>query len=199
MVFAVDVEDFWRFLERSGEETADPQRRADWLEHRLSRIAVDHIVDFQIHLDAARGPIDTFDMLGAANQIMDGLCNSDAFWYFQPWLVGQGQRWWRQAVQAPDNLADVPALQALAGRRPGEWANTEWPGWVELTAVAPGAYDRVTGEDDGIDDALNARGHRRPSDPVFAGRPWNSDSLVEIERRLPRLSRLFPRHQYLEP
>lgn len=199
MVFAVDVEDFWRFLERSRDETADPQRRADWLEHRLSRLAVDHIVDFQIHLDAARGPIDTFDMLGAASQIMDGRCGGDAFWYFQPWLIGQGRRWWQQAGQAPDDLADVPAVQALAGRRPREWDNTEWPGWEELAAVAPAAYDRVTGEDDGIDDALSARGHHRPAGPTFAGRPWNSDSPAEIERRLPRLSRLFPRHQYLEP
>jgi Protein of unknown function (DUF4240) len=199
MVVAVDIEDFWRFLERSGEEATDPRRRAEWLEYRLSRIGVDHIVDFEIHLHAARGPIDTSDMIGAANQIMDGLCSGDGFWYFQPWLIGQGRRWWQHAVQAPDNLADVPAVQALAGRRPQDWAKTEWPAWEELAAVAPAAYDRVTGEEEGIDDALSARGHHRRFDAVLAGRPWNSDSLADIERRLPRLCRLFPRHQHLEP
>jgi hypothetical protein len=139
MVVAVDVDDFWRFLERSGEQSTDPQGRADWLEHRLSRIGVDHIVDFQIHLDAARAPIDTFDMLGAANQILDGLCSGDAFWHFQPWLIGQGQRWWQRAIRDPDDLAEVPAVRALAGRRPREWADHQWPGWEALVAVAPGA------------------------------------------------------------
>jgi hypothetical protein len=198
-VIAVDAEDFWRFLERSAEQDAHPQRRADWLEHRLSRIAPDHIVDFQIHLDTARHPIDTWDMLGAAILIMDGLCSGDSFWYFQPWLIGQGRRWWRHAAQTPDNLVDLPAVQALAGRRPRQWSNAEWPHWEDLNTVACLAYDRRTGQEEGIDDALRQRGHRRPSDPQFAGRTWNTDSAAEIERRLPRLNRAFPRERYLNP
>jgi hypothetical protein len=193
---AVDVADFWRFLERSGEATTDPQRRAEWLEHRLSRVAPDHIVDFQIHVDTARRPIDTWDMLGAANQVMDGLCSGDSFWYFQPWLIGQGQHWWRHAAQHPDNLADLPAVQALAGRRPQDWPDSEWPHWEDLSSVAARAYDHVTGQDDGIDDALGKRGHRRPSDPEMAGMAWDIDNLVTIGRRLPRLSRMFPRHRH---
>jgi hypothetical protein len=88
---AMDVADFWRFLERSGDATTHPRRRAEWLEHRHSRVALDHIVDFQIHVDTARRPIDTWDMLGAANQVMDGTCSGDSFWYLQPWLIGQGR------------------------------------------------------------------------------------------------------------
>ncbi|GGM68539.1 hypothetical protein GCM10007977_082890 [Dactylosporangium sucinum] len=198
-VIAVDVADFWRFLERSAEEETHPQRRAAWLEHRLSRIALDHIVDFQIHLDAARRPIDTWDMLGAANLIMDGLCSGDSFWYFQPWLIGQGRRWCQHAAQDPDNLVDVPAVQALADRRPRQWADADWPHWEDLNAVASLAYDRRTGQEDGIDDALSERGHRRPADPQTAGRTWNTDSAAEIERRLPRLNRLFPRERYPRP
>jgi hypothetical protein len=36
-------------------------------------VAPHHIVDFQIHLFAARRLIDTWDVLGAADLIMDGL------------------------------------------------------------------------------------------------------------------------------
>ena len=154
-VIAVDVEDFWRFLERSAEEVTDLRQRAAWLEQRLSRTALDHVVDFQVHLDTARRPIDTYDMWGAANQVMDGLCSGDAFWYFQPWLIGQGQRWWRRACQDPDNLADVPAVRALAGRGPHQWADTEWPHWEELADVAARVYD--TGHRSG-------RRHRRRSE-----------------------------------
>ena len=111
-------------------------------------------------------------MLGAANQIMDGLCSGDSFWYFQPWLIGQGRHWWRHAAQHPDNLADLPAVQALAGRRPQDWPDPEWPDWDDLAHVAARAYDHVTGHitgnTDGIDDALHERGHRRPTPTVAA-------------------------------
>jgi hypothetical protein len=193
------MEDFWRLLEHSSNEEADPQRRAAWLEHRLDRIAAHHIVDFQIHVDAARRSIDTWEMLGAANLIMGGLCSGDSFWYFQSWLIGRGRRWWEHAVEHPDNLVDLPAVQALAGRRPEQWADADWPHWEDLNAVASLAYDRRTNQEEGIHDALAERGHHSPSDPQVIGRVWNTDDPAEIERRLPRLNRLFPRQQRLGP
>jgi hypothetical protein len=111
----MDVEDFWLFLERSGRQTSGLVERSQWLEHRLSRVSRTHILDFQIHLDAARRPIDTYAMWGAVDQIMDG-SSTDGFWYFQPWLIGQGRYWYEHAVRDPDNLADIPAIRALAGR-----------------------------------------------------------------------------------
>ncbi|AEV86755.1 N-acetyltransferase GCN5 [Actinoplanes sp. SE50] len=195
----MDVADFWRFVERSADAESDPNRRALWLEDRLSRIALTHVVDFQIHLDAARRPIDTYDMWAAANQIMDGLCSGDSFWYFQTWLIGQGRRWWQHAARHPDNLVELPAMQALAGSQPGEWEDAAWPHWEQLACVASNAYDRVTGEEEGIDDALLDRGHIRPFDPRPDGVPWDSDSLAAISQRLPRLSRVFPRRRYTKP
>ncbi|GAA3265378.1 DUF4240 domain-containing protein [Dactylosporangium vinaceum] len=195
----MDVEDFWRLLEHSAEESTHPQRRAEWLEYRLSKVALGHIMDFQIYLDTARGPIDTWNMLGGANLIMDGLCSGDSFWYFQPWLIGQGRRWWQHAAQNPDNLVDLPAVQNLAGRRPQQWPDAEWPHWEDLSAVASLAYDRRTGQEEGIYDALSERGHPCPSAPQMIGNIWNTDSPAEIEQRLPRLNRLFPRERYLRP
>ncbi|MEV0431259.1 DUF4240 domain-containing protein [Micromonospora sp. NPDC050495] len=81
-------------------------------------LSLEHVADYQLHLQAARRQIDTYAMWGAANQIMDGLCSSDAFWYFQPRLIGQGEHWWQHAAQNPDNLADLPAVRALAGSSP---------------------------------------------------------------------------------
>jgi hypothetical protein len=75
-IIAADVADFWLFLERSGAAYAAPQGRAKWLEDRRCRIAVKHIVDFQIHLETARRPIDTWTMMGPPDQIMDGLCGT---------------------------------------------------------------------------------------------------------------------------
>jgi hypothetical protein len=195
----MDIEGFWLFLERSARETTDPEQRTRWLEYRLRRIARDHVVDFQIHLDTARRPIDTYAMWGAANQIMDGLCSGDAFWYFQPWLIGQGQHWYQHAVAYPDNLADIPAVRALAGRRPSEWTTADWPHWEDLAYLAGRVHDQITGLEDSIDDALAARGHRRPCDPAPTDTAWDFDSHAEIQQRLPRITRLFPRQQYLTP
>jgi Protein of unknown function (DUF4240) len=187
----MDVDGFWRFLDRSATETTGRHERLGWLEYRLNRLALDHIVDFQIHLDTARIPIDTHAMWRAADQIMDGLCSGDGFRYFQPWLIGQGQHWYQHASRDPDNLVDIPAVAALAGGR--KWSNDEWPGWEELDYVAFRAYDRVTGQEDGLDAALDRRGHRGPSGPRSTDPSWDSDNPAEITRRLPRLSVMFPR------
>src|SRR5262245_19737529 len=136
----MEIEEFWLLLERSAQETTSRQERTGWLEYRLSRISRSDILDFQLHLDGARRPIDTYAMWGAANQIMNGICSTDAFWYFQPWLIGQGRQWYELAVQEPDNLADIPAVRALAGRRMREWGE-DWPQWEELDYVAGSIYD----------------------------------------------------------
>ena len=112
----MEAVDFWRFLARSAEETTDPVQRSRWLEYRLTRIPLPHIVDFQIHLDNARRPIDTFAMWGAANQIMDGLCGDDAFWYFRRSDPSPNDQPWDS-----DNLAEIgrrlPRLASLFPRR----------------------------------------------------------------------------------
>ena len=132
----MDADEFWCFLERSALETKSPRERTGWLEYRLSRVSETHIVDFQSHLNAARRPIDTYAMWGAAYQIMDGLCGDDGFWYFQPWLIGQGRKWYEHAARDADNLADVPGVRVLSGRPSREWSDAEWPQWEELSYVA---------------------------------------------------------------
>ncbi|WP_285577369.1 DUF4240 domain-containing protein [Actinoallomurus iriomotensis] len=194
----MDIEGFWQFLERSARETTDRGQRTRWLEDRLSRISLTHVVDFQMHLDAARRPIDTYAMWGAADQIMDGLCSSDGFWYFQPWLIGQGRRWWQHAAKDPDNLVDIPAIRALAGRTASEWTNAELPQWEELSYVAGRVHDQVTGQEDSIDDALAARDHHSLSTPQALGPRWDPDSLAEIQQHLPRIASLFPRKRYIK-
>ncbi|WP_433178759.1 DUF4240 domain-containing protein [Actinoallomurus sp. CA-150999] len=194
----MDIEDFWQFLERSARETTDRDQRTRWLQDRLSRISLTHVVDFQMHLDAARRPIDTYAMWGAAYQIMDGLCSGDGFWYFQPWLIGQGRHWWQHAAKDPNNLADIPAVCALAGRSTSEWTDTEWPQWEELAYVASRVHDQITGQEDSIEDALAARDHHSLSTPQALGPRWDLDSLAEIQQHLPRLASLFPRKRYIK-
>ena len=195
----MDNDRFWALLERSAGETTNLRERTQWLEDRLRRSPRTSVEDFQVHLNAARRPIDTYAMWGAANLIMDGLCSGDGFWYFQPWLIGQGRHWHEVAARSPDDLSDIPAVRALAGRRPSQWTDAEWPDWEGLAYVANRAHERITGKGDSLHDALAARGHRNPQDPAPTDRRWDFDSLTEIQRRLPRLAGLFPRQQHLKP
>jgi hypothetical protein len=194
----MDIDGFWLLLERSARDTTDQRQRIGWLEDRLSHVSRADIVDFQVHLDTTRRPIDTYTMWGAASLITDGVCSDDGFWYFQPWLIGQGQHWYQLAAHNPDNFADVPAVRALAGRRPSQWADAEWPEWEELDYVASRVHDQVTGHEDSIHDALAARGHLSRSIPAPTDPVWDFDNLTEIRRRLPRLASLFPRQRYLK-
>ncbi|HXT91371.1 MAG TPA: DUF4240 domain-containing protein [Trebonia sp.] len=194
----MDIDDFWVFLERSGRETDDQLRRDQWLEERLCRVSREHIADFQIHVDTLRRPLDTYALWGAASLMLGGWCGSDSFWYFQPWVIGQGRRWYEHVALGADNLADLPAVRALAGRPRGEWDKAEWPGWETLAYVAWRAHDFLTGEEDSLDAVLRARGQRRPSSPAPTDRPWRFDDPAELRRRLPRLTRLFPPERLLK-
>lgn len=101
-------------------------------------------------------------------------------------------------MRNPDNLADLPAVRALAGRPRHQWAEEERPWWEELAYIAPRVHDRLTGREDSICWALAERGERNPSDPAPTDRAWDFDSPVEIQRRLPRLADMFPPRQRLE-
>jgi len=193
----MDIGGFWILLARSAQQTTNPRQRLRWLEKRLSRASLAHVEDFQVHLDTARLPIDTYAMWGAASQIMGGVCSGDSFWYFQPWLIGLGRQWYDLAAGNPDDLADVPAVRALAGRETQDWGDAQWPEWESLDDVARRVHERMTGQPDSIYDALAARGHRHRSDPAPADSAWDFDSSTEIQRRLPRLAALFPRQQHV--
>jgi len=110
-------------------ESDSPQERTGWLQDKLSHASRIHIVDFQAHLDAARRPIDTYATWGAAYQIMDGLCSGDGFWYFQPWLIGQGREWYEHA-RSPAGDQSGSAIRApslLWSGRPLPRSGVPWP------------------------------------------------------------------------
>jgi hypothetical protein len=86
----------------------------------------------------------------------------------------------------------------LAGRRPSQSADAELPQWEGLDYVASSVHDQVTGQEDSINDALAARGHRSRSVPGPTDPVWDFDNLTEIQRRLPRLASLFLRQRYLK-
>jgi hypothetical protein len=188
----MDVDAFWELIERSRQETSDPSGRLRWLERQLAQQPTMAIVDFQVWLDRVRRRADTWDMWGAAYLLCDSLCSGDGFWYFQVWLIGLGRDAFEWAVANPDNLASLLEVVGLAGRPVDDWSNDEWPHWESLSYVAWEAYKQVTGEEEGLYDAMEAQGHHSPSDPDPTGERWDFEDPAKAAQRLPRLSWMFP-------
>jgi hypothetical protein len=187
----VTLDDFWALIERSAAESTNRQERTDWLTERLAGRSPDDIVEFETHLTTQRKRVDTWLMWGVGAHLMQGYCSTDGFFYFQPWLVGLGRDMFERVVADPDALADAPEVQRLAGRSVKDWADEEWPEWESLNYVALHAYEQVTGEEDGLDEVLDARGDGRVCDPEPDGEDWDYMSAEERGRRIPRLAALL--------
>jgi hypothetical protein len=188
----MEMDSFWDLIERSWRHTADPDERLEWLATQLVQLPPAEIVEFQVWLDRLHRWTDSWQLWGAAHQICDGLCSVDGFWYFQAWLVGLGREGFERVVAEPDALADVPQVRRLAGRGVDSWSEDEWPEWEALDYVAGRAYAQVTGEVEGFEEAIEARGHDSSLSPEPAGERWDFEDAAEVARRFPRLSRMFP-------
>ncbi len=187
----VTVEEFWALVERSAAETDNGEARAEWLTAQLAGRSLDDIIAFEIHLTEQRKRVDTWEMWGVATYLCQGFCSGDGFFYFQPWLVGLGRETFERVAADPDALAEVAAVQRLAGRPVREWDDDEWPEWESLNYVALHAYAQVTGEEDGLDDALEARGQDRVCEPEPDGEDRDYTSAEVRAVRIPRLAALF--------
>jgi len=104
-------------------------------------------------------------MWAAGYRIMSGLCLADGFWYLPPWVIGLGRNHFEQVVANPDALANIPQVRRAASTM-DHWTDDDWPCWEALNYVSRGAYDRATGEVEGIINALDELDHVHPEDPA---------------------------------
>ncbi|BCY12547.1 DUF4240 domain-containing protein [Actinoplanes sp. L3-i22] len=185
----MDMDGFWRLIEDSGRE--GPGDRDGRLAGALRGLDPADIEDFEVRLQELRDRVDTNLMWGAAYLICGGLCSGDGFWYFQPWLVGQGRAAFEAAAADPDTLAGLPAIQRLGGRTTRHWTDDEWPEWESLAYVASPVYHERTGVKE-LRDLLRERGRPLRFDPGPVDPEWDFDDAAEMRRRFPRLSELFP-------
>jgi hypothetical protein len=187
----VKLDDFWALIHGSSTAAKRQRERTEWLTEHLARLPVPAIIEFELHLAAQRKRADTRLMWGAAWIIMHGWCSGDGFFYFQPWLVGLGHDAFERVAGNPDSLAGIPQIRRLAGRPTSDWSDDEWPEWELLNYVARNAYQRATGEEDELDNALEAQGLHRICDAAPEDDPWNYDDPGQRLARLPRLTALL--------
>jgi len=189
----MDIEAFWALIEDSAAGVADSEERTEKLTEALSRLPVGELVEFDLHLERQRERADTWLMWGAGYLICDSLCSDDGFWYLQTWLIGLGREAFERVVADPDSLADVPAIQQLAGRPTQSWGEDEWPDWELLDYAATEAHERATGEEqDAFQALLGQAGSKGQAAPNPQGERWDFEDAEQNARRLPRITAMFP-------
>ena len=129
----MDLAEFWDLIDRSGQASAHPYDRTDWLEAELRDRPLDDLLEFQARLEEQDSRAMTWLMWAAAAQIRNG-CSDDGFEDFRMWLIGLGREAFERVVQEPDRLAELPEVQRLSGRDSGDWSEQEWPAWEMLVS-----------------------------------------------------------------
>jgi hypothetical protein len=179
----MDIDGFWDLVERSAAETGTRQARVEWLENRLSGLSAEEIVDYDVWFTICRNRACSWDMY-AAFQITTGYASSDGFEYFADWLISLGREGFEKAVDCPDRLLELSAMQQLAelsrnyrhertstsreGRirlkrvtltRRSRWPEEVYPNFELFAYVTMHAYERATGLDSiTLGNAVQARG-----------------------------------------
>jgi hypothetical protein len=187
----MDVEEFWALigeacaevdaLELDFDDRRDAIERA--CEERLVSRTPAEIVQFSLRQWQLRDHAYRYDLWAAAF-LIEGWWSDDGFMDFREGLISLGRHWYERALADPDSLADHPAVRdggdVLIGNE-------------DFIGVAHQAYQRLTGEPDGLNEALEASPEAGPMSAITkpAGARWDFADDDEMRRRLPRLAGIF--------
>lgn len=187
----MDLDTWWGVIERAraavGERAGDRNHADDPLPgavtDELATLTPAELVDWYVtHVQLT----DTAYLhpLWQAAYLIEGGCGDDGFMDFRDGLVLQGREVFTRAVADPDSLADVPVVRQMA-------SDKGWLGFESLGYLVRDAYQRVRGETESLDAALDQAidNRSRPSEPT--GPSWDGDDDDANRRHLPRLSELF--------
>ncbi|MFF2349746.1 DUF4240 domain-containing protein [Kitasatospora sp. NPDC058115] len=187
----MDAEEFWALvdgacaevdaLEPDFDERCAAVERA--CEERLVRRTPAEIVRFSLRQWQLRDHAYRYDLWAAAF-LIEGWWSDDGFMDFRDGLISLGRDWYERALADPDSLADHPAVRGGGDVLIGN---------EDFNRVAHRAHQRLTGEPDGLDEALEASPEAGPLRVVTepAGARWDVADDGEMRRRLPRLAAIF--------
>ncbi|MDP9869049.1 hypothetical protein J2S55_008315 [Streptosporangium brasiliense] len=187
----MDVEEFWALIDEACAEVdaleLDFDDRRDAIERaceeRLVSRTPAEIVQFSLRQWQLRDHAYRYELWAAAF-LIEGWWSDDGFMDFREGLISLGRHWYERALADPDSLADHPGVQdggdVLIGNE-------------DFNQVAHRAYQRLTGEPDGLNEALEASPEAGPLSAMTepAGVRWDVADGDEMRRRLPRLAGIF--------
>lgn len=162
----MDAPMFWQLIEESRENAGgDVDAQAEELTDLLADLPADEIVAFNRVLHELLAAAYRWDLWAAA-YIVNGGCSDDGFEYFRCWLISQGERVYREALDDPESLVDRAEPDATEAE--------------SMLYAAGDAYKVETGRD-------LPRPPSGPSEP--SGTRWHED---DLPRLFPKLAAAFP-------
>ncbi|KDN88101.1 DUF4240 domain-containing protein [Kitasatospora cheerisanensis] len=187
----MDVEEFWALLDEACAEVDDQERDFDdrheaisrACEERLVSRTPEEVVQFALRKWQLRDAAYRYDLWAAAF-LIEGWWSDDGFMDFREGLISLGRHWYERALADPDSLADHPAVRGGGDVLLGN---------EDFHQVARRAYHRLTGEPDGLDEALAASPEAAPLRSLThpTGSRWDVADDNEMRRHLPRLAAIF--------
>jgi hypothetical protein len=176
----VDLDGFWTIVESTNGDI-------DAIVEELERLPLADIADFAQIQDRLEWDAYRNDLWLACVLINGGYGSDDGFLYFRDWLILQGRRAFETALSDPDSLGTLPAAIAIAADA-DEVADRE-----DFLYVANHAWENLTGDENGLDDELDARGFEAMRDQPLepAGEHIPFDDRDRIFAVMPRLSAMF--------
>jgi hypothetical protein len=109
----MDAATFWQLIEDSRENAGgDVDEQASELTDLLADLPPDEIVAFDRYFRELLAAAYRWDLWGAA-YIINGGCSDDGFEYFRAWLIAQGERVYREALDDPESLVDRAEPDAI--------------------------------------------------------------------------------------
>jgi hypothetical protein len=176
----VDIGVFWDIIETVRASAGPDRPFHEALTDHLATLTEHDILEYHESFEKMRGALYRHDLWAAA-YLIGGGCSDDGFIDFRAGLIAQGRDWYQKAAASPDSLVSHPAI---AGAGHPRCDNPLF--YEEVNYAASRAFQRVSGDEHALWDALEARG---PRDRLAVmGEDFDFDDDQEMRRRLPRLS-----------
>jgi hypothetical protein len=130
----MDLANFWELIDKTRSTSdGDPAKQSELLIIELARRSPEDIIAFMtIHYDLFCESYNA-DLWDAAYVINCG-CSDDGFMDFRDWLIGRGEKVFRDAIVDPESLVHVVK----------SWDENLYP---TLSGVEDEAYERATGHE----------------------------------------------------
>lgn len=121
----MDKTEFWRIIDFAHRQAqGDDRIQEALLIKTLEQHSPDEIVEFECLLCQNILDADDFKVM-AAQKIIEGYVSDDSYLYYRCWLIGQGEKTFREALQNPDSLASVVTEETVVDFESMLYVSTE--------------------------------------------------------------------------
>jgi hypothetical protein len=173
---SMDKQEFWKIIDYAFiNSNGNFEVQATLIVRKLTEYTLDQIIDFEKIFRIQVIEADDYKVM-AAQKIIEGWVTDDPYLYFRCWLIGQGEKTFKETLKSPEYLADIVS--------PG--MNTQFE---DLLYVATKAYFQKTGKNEEDETCPRSKAIKDGLDydfgaPPTKGTDWTTDQLPKLYPKL---------------